>query len=109
MGTWVGPSEIRFSSLRNRRVDPGVIFADVLGAAHFPQFAFGALVSHKRLPWHGEGAGIIDRQFELQTGTFEIPVEQDSVWIGSWPTTIARIMLCGRCFGGLLINQPVSL
>src|SRR5438105_15334052 len=99
MGTWACPSEIRFSSLRNRRIDPGVIFADVLGAAHFPQFAFGALVSHQRLPWHGEGAGIIDRQFELQTGTFVIPVEQDSVWIGPWPAPIACIVPGGRGFG----------
>src|SRR5438477_4200448 len=102
MWTWARPSEIRFVSLRNGRVDRGIIFADVLGAAHFPQFAFGALVSHERLPWHGEGAGIIDRQFELQTGTFEIPVEQDSVWIGPRCPAIACIVLCGRGFGGLL-------
>src|SRR4029077_14511465 len=69
------PLEIRSVCRRDRGVRTGVIFKGVLGAAHFPQFAFGALIGHQSRPWHGEHVLILDRQFDLQPLALVIGIE----------------------------------
>src|SRR5882672_5651885 len=97
-------SEIRFDGLRDGRVDAGIIFVEVFGADHFPQFAERTLIGDKSRPWHGEHARVLDSQFDLQSFALVIGVEHDAVRIGPGSHAILAIVAPRRLLRGVVVD-----
>jgi hypothetical protein len=102
--------EIRFVRGRHRGVLSGVPL-DVLGAGIFRplghQRSQGTPVCHRRRPWHGENAFILDRKLELQPLALVVGVGCKGE-IGSLQADVlsAAALFCFFC--GLVVDQPIS-
>src|SRR5579871_6834224 len=87
-------SEVGSVGPRDRCVGVGIIFEGILGAAHFPQLAFGALIGDERLPGHGEHVRIFDGQLDLQSFADISLVEDDAVRVRARTRAILRVESC---------------
>src|SRR5437879_4050044 len=102
--------EIRLLGSRNPGVLIGVIVCSgivllyIFSANTFlPVGVPGAQISDGRLPWHREGACILNGEFELQA---LVLADGIAATAGARPLFMAPVL---RFFGGFVVEQPIAL